>query len=426
MPSHNYLFAPTREPWPASSVNSRIAPIPTGKINKKTGEEKIILASQWLDQNRPVEQMTWAPGRPMLIENKLIDDGGWIEREGVNCLNLYRPPTLNHGDPDKAARWLDHVRHVFPDDTDHIIKFLAHRVQRPWEKINHMLFLGGCEGIGKDTVVEPVKRAVGPWNVKEVSPTQVMGRFNGYLKSVILRVSEARDLGETDRFKFYDHLKTITAAPPDVLRVDEKNLREHSIVNVCAVVVTSNHKNDGIYLPDDSRRAYVAWSDLTKADFSPEYWTGIYRWYDTGGAGHVAAYLAQLDLSGFDPKAPPPLTAAFWEIVNASRAPENAELADVLDQLGNPDTITIQQLIRNAEGSFAEWLGDRRNSRQIPHRLDECGYVAVRNTAPKDGLWKYRGKRQVIYAKAALPLRDRYRIVEELADEDAANRRRPE
>ena len=59
--------------------------------------------------------------------------------------------------------------------------------------------------IGKDTLLEPVKRAVGPWNFVEVSPQQVLGRFNGFLKSVILRVSEARDLGEFDRFAFYDH-----------------------------------------------------------------------------------------------------------------------------------------------------------------------------------------------------------------------------
>ena len=52
----------------------------------------------------------------------------------------------------------------------HIIYFLAHRVQRPEEKINHALVLGGKQGIGKDTLLEPVKRAVGAWNWEEVSP----------------------------------------------------------------------------------------------------------------------------------------------------------------------------------------------------------------------------------------------------------------
>jgi hypothetical protein len=43
----------------------------------------------------------------------------------------------------------------------------------------------------------------------------------------------------------------------------------------------------------------------------------------------------------------------------------------------------------------------------VPHRLEACGYVAVRNDGAKDGLWKALGKRQVIYAKAELALRDR-------------------
>jgi hypothetical protein len=117
-----------------------------------------------------------------------------------------------------------------------------------------------------------------------------MGRFNGFLKSTILRVSEARDLGETNRFSFYDHMKAYTAAPPDVLRVDEKNLREHAILNVTGVIITSNHKADGIYLPADDRRHYVAWSDLSKEDFNEGYWSALWNWYDREGCGHVAAF----------------------------------------------------------------------------------------------------------------------------------------
>ena len=124
----------------------------------------------------------------------------------------------------------------------HIVRWCAHRVQKPADKINHALVLGGKQGIGKDTLLEPVKHAVGAWNFVEVSPKQVLGRFNGFLKSVILRVSEARDLGEFDRFAFYDHMKSITAAPPDVLRVDEKHRQEYSIPNVCGVIITTNHK----------------------------------------------------------------------------------------------------------------------------------------------------------------------------------------
>lgn len=214
MPSHKYIFAPSRDPWPASSVNARIPPVRVGNDD--------IPASRWLDQHHAVEQITWGPGMPMLIRDRLIAEGGWIERKGVTCFNLYRPPTIKAGDANKAGPWIDHVNMVYPDDAEHITSYLAHRVQRPYEKINHALVLGGRQGIGKDTLLEPVKYAVGPWNFAEVSPQQLIGRFNGFLKSAILRVSEARDLGEVNRFKLYDHLKSYTAAPPDVLQSRRK------------------------------------------------------------------------------------------------------------------------------------------------------------------------------------------------------------
>jgi hypothetical protein len=41
---------------------------------------------------------------------------------------------------------------------------------------------------------------------------------------------------------------------------------------------------------------------------SDDYWRELWRWYENGGFEHVAAYLNEYDLTGFDPKAPPPLT----------------------------------------------------------------------------------------------------------------------
>jgi hypothetical protein len=330
--------------------------------------------------------MTWAPGVPAIIRDRLVSAGGWIERVGVSCFNLYRPPDVQPGDAAEAELWLAHVHKLYPkEEAHHLIQWLAHRVQRPAEKINHAIVLGGPQGIGKDTMLEPVKRAIGAWNFAEVSPQHMLGRFNGFVKSVMLRISEARDLGDVNRFSFYDHMKAYTAAPPDVLRVDEKNLREYAVLNCCGVVITTNHKADGIYLPADDRRHFVAWSDLTKEQFTQDYWTQIWRWYEEGGDRHVAAYLTELDISGFNPKAPPPKTAAFWDIVDANRVPEDAELAVVLDELGNPDATTLARVQTKTTGDFDDWIRDRKNRRQIPYRFERCGYVPVRNDAADDG-----------------------------------------
>jgi hypothetical protein len=417
MPMHSYIYTPCREMWPSASVNARIAPVRVGA--DQNGKPIEIHASTWLDQNRPVEQMTWAPGLPMLIADRLVSQGGWIERRGVHCFNLYRAPSIEPGDPEQAGLWLDHVDNVFGADRHHIVSWLAHRVQRPHDKINHALVLGGKQGIGKDTLLEPVKYAVGPWNFAEVSPQQMLGRFNGFLKSVICRISEARDLGDVNRYQFYDHLKAYTAAPPDVLRIDEKNLREYSIPNCCGVIITTNHLLDGIFLPDDDRRHFVAWSNCVKEDFDQDYWHHLWDYYANGGLRHVATYLMQLDISGFDAKAPPPKTEAFWDIANASRPTEDAELADVLDDLGNPDATTLKKVIAGAAKAgredFRNWLSDRKNRRVIPHRFEACEYVPIRNPDRKTGVWVVNGERQVVYAKQGLPLREQIAAARRLA-----------
>jgi hypothetical protein len=402
MPMHAYIFEPTGELWPASSVNSHF---PQSKGSRK--------ASRWLDQNKPVEQMTWAPGEPKIIEGRLISESGWIKRPGSRCFNLYRPPMFVRGNANDARPWIDHVGRVYGEEASHIIRYLAHRVQKPQEKINHALVLGGSQGIGKDTLLEPVKAAVGHWNFAEVSPRHAIGRFNGFAKSVILRINEARDLGDVDRYSFYDHMKVYIAAPPDVLRVDEKNLREYSVINVCAVIITTNHKADGIFLPPDDRRHFVAWSNLTDKDFPEGYWSSLWGWYADGGISHVAVYLHDLDISDLDPKRPPPKTAAWWDIVSSSRAPEDAELADALDRAGNPIVTTLVPIIANATQEFAEFLRDRKNSRKIPHRFEACGYVPFRNSDAKDGLWKIGDRRQVIYARAELSMKEQRAAVQD-------------
>ena len=120
-------------------------------------------------------------------------------------------------------------------------------------------------------------------------------------------------------------MKTLTAAPPTVLRCDEKHLREYPVPNVVGVVITTNYKTNGIFLPPDDRRHFVAWSEAQQDDVTEAQWSDYYQWLEKDGSAHVAAYLREFDLSAFNPKAPPRKTPAFWEIVDSSRAPEDDE-----------------------------------------------------------------------------------------------------
>jgi hypothetical protein len=198
--------------------------------------------------------------------------------------------------------------------------------------------------------------------------------------------------------------------------------------NCLFAVITTNHK-ESFYLPPDDRRHYVAWSDATLKDFKEGYFEELWKWANDGGDRHVAAYLKKLDISSFNTKAPPTKTPVFWEIVTTNQAPEDSELADATDHLGEkdkhgnvvktPDALTLANISFAAQAkgdqSFAEWLVDRKNRRAIPHRLERIGYVSVRNEGANDGLWKVQDKRQTIYAKNSLTFHKRYEAAERLA-----------
>jgi hypothetical protein len=427
LPSHEYIYRRTGRLYPLASINATLDKVTVGAKPKKQTKKQIadgdkpevvavqIPASLWLDRNRPIMEMTWSPGDGEIIDGRLPSEGGWVYQPGVQTFNLYRPPHQMPGDVTRAGRWIEHVERLYGDDALHLIKWLAFKVQFPGIKINHMVVMGGAPGIGKDTLLEPVKHAVGPWNMAEISPKDMLGRFNGYAQSVILRISEARDLGDMSRYEFYERTKVYGAAPPDVLMVDEKNLKKYAIPNVCGTVITTNYKTNGIYLPADDRRHFVAWCDLTKEAFPAGYWPALWGWYEAGGIGHVAAYLASLDLSDFDPKAPPPLTLAFHDIVAANSSPEDAEMADAIDKLGNPDAVTVDQIRNAISGDFASWLKEPKNRRLLPYRFEQCGYSRVASpTNKKQGLWVVGGVRQAIYAKADLTLRGRLTAASEL------------
>ena len=256
----------------------------------KNGNPKHSKPSDWLDKHRPVEQMTWAPGEPLTVDGRLMAEGGWFERRGATTFNLYSPADVRQGNSANADRWVELVQRIYPNDADHIIAYCAHRIQQPAVKINHGVMLGGATGIGKDTMLEPLKLGVGPWNFKEVSPQDIMSNYNDYMQCVVLRISEAHDLGDINRYAFHDHMKTILATPPDVVRVNGKYMPQHYVLNVAGVIYTTNHRFDGVYLPPNDRRTYVAWSEILSDRFRQGFLDGLLglvRGRRTGGRGRV-------------------------------------------------------------------------------------------------------------------------------------------
>jgi len=400
-PSGKFMHRTTGEMWPVGSVDKTLPKVTVGYTKKDKPIQ--ILPSTWLMQNSMVHQITWMPGAPEFLTDTLAYAGGMAPQRGNRVYNLYRGPRAALGDAAKAGPWLDHVHMVFsePGDAEHIITYFACCVQYPGLKINHGLLLCGLAGIGKDTVVSPLRFGLGSWNVAEISPNVLFKDFNEYHRTVLLRINELHDLGnEANMYTLYERLKAVLAAPPETVRINDKNIPAHYIPNVCKVVMTTNHPESGVYLPAECRRTYVARSPLTEPP-SPDYFERLYEWLAADGARHVAAYLRELDISAFDAAAPPVKTTAFWAIVNANRSTGESSLGDVLIRMGEPEIVTTSDLELGAreagEHELGEWLRDPKHRRHIPSTLNRLGYTVIPNPNAGDGRWLMHSRRITIY-----------------------------
>jgi hypothetical protein len=430
-PANRCVYRPTRDFWHNEAVDHRLPPRPVldadGKpVRGSNGKVKMIPASTWLAQHRSVERMTWAPGEPEVIEGKLLIDDGWIEKPGARTYNTYLPPTIRLGDPAQAMRWLEYWYKLYPRDiAEHCIAWLAHRRQYPGIKPNHGLVLIGAPGIGKDMALVPVRYAVGTWNFRDIALNDLVGKNNDFLCAVIVRVNEARDVGDAnrgriDRYGLHDHMKALMASPPETHRINRKYIPEYISLSRAGFITTSNH-DDATYLPADDRRNAIAKSERMPADFHKDYFDELVHWYyHEGGINHVVAYLQSYDLANFNPKLAPPKTEAFWGMVNVDLGPDHGELTDAIDALGEqlgkkqgkkpdaygnydpPDALTVALLLTVAPS--LEWLTDRKMSRAIAHRIKRCGYIVTQNrdAMQSGGAWKIKGKRTMIYARAEL------------------------
>lgn len=411
--------------------------VPTGRLHVAAAVDKLLPrvdglpASTWLVQNRICAGMGWEPAEREIILDRVPRENEWVHVPGTRTFNTYRPPYHQPGDPDDVTLWRNHLREVYGEaDATHIERWMAQRVQHPHIKVNHALVLGGPEGIGKDTILEPVIVGVGLNNTNEISPKTVLGGFNWFVRCTLLRISEARDLGDRDKYHFHEQCKTLVAAPPAYHTCNEKYVRPYPVANVCGVVITTNYKHEGLYWPINSRRYYLAWTDVEADHFSSDYFAVIWDWYRNGGIWNVIEWLKQLDLSQWDPNAPPPKTDAFIAVAVAAAAGGEgtggnttgddaaAELTGaLLDLLSNPEYLTTQQLrqaaIRletEAFGPIAEWASDYlktpgRWNKKIARALDRAGYTIVMGPimingitakARPDARWNgYVGKKQV-------------------------------
>jgi hypothetical protein len=263
-------------------------------------------------------------------------EGVMVARSGDVYANLWRdarPAGAGAGGGGgDVSLWLAHVERMVPDamEREHLLNWMAHKVQFPQIKINHGVLHAGHPGSGKDTLWEPFLYAIGGVSRANVAlvRNEELGSQWGYpLMSEVLVINELRQTDVADRRALENRLKPLLAAPPELIPVNRKGLHPFEALNRLAVVAFSNERL-AITLPSDDRRWFVMWSEAAR--MAPDAAQALWRWYDAGGRGAVAGWLAARDVSAWNPAATPPVTDAKLAMMAATLSSAESAIVEMM------------------------------------------------------------------------------------------------
>ena len=370
-----------------------------------------------------VETSTWWPGKGTFIYNHVAVAEGLLSEPGAVCYNTYRPPRRPSIEGD-VTLWTDHVKRLYPEPSEHehFFDYAAHMVQHPETKANHGIVLAGKQGIGKDTMMKPIRSAVGEHNCAEVDPDAVNSDYNGYTKSIMLVFNEVVPHHEEFRASsFYNKIKVLLAAPPDMTCMNLKYHNSIYIKNLCRVFLTTNDPL-AMYIPPEDRRLFVMTSPLPDPKlvsvFDESYFGQLHAWLDGPGTAHVVHWLESRDLSAFDPGEPPAMTEGKQLVIGSAADVRRAPIDDVLDafieEFGELNVIFSKDLSDFIAHSdlFDDMEAARKSvhAKSLHFKMDERNFDAVRNhEAPEWRNGKFRAR--VAFVKKTNESNDKQALV---------------
>ena len=340
-------------------------------LDCKRGKTRIE-ASVWFDQHRQavggkiLAGIAYASGESeLVIKDGLVYGNKWIDA---------RPP-VKAGD---ITPWMAHCRHLIPDEKElnHLLDMFVFKLQFPTAKINHAALVAGRVGVGKDTMMAPLLRAIcGPhsFNYGLIDLRKFEWQWGYAYESEVVVINELRPDQYKDQRAIENTLKPIIAAPPDTITINRKGLHPYQANNKLLVLAYSNFR-DAIALPSEDRRWFCVWCEGGPMKGAAELW----KWYEAGGFEAVAAWLMARDVSKFNPGARPPLTEAKAVMIESSRSGGEEYLIELMNArlsefatgvIAAPFHKVIDRLQALAPA------GQRLTHHALQHCLQEAGWI---------------------------------------------------
>ena len=181
----------------------------------------------------------------------------------------------------------------------YLIKFIAHALQRPWEKPGVMIILLGGQGIGKGTLAKLLQQIWSATFLQVNRIKQVVGDFNGSLeRAFIVFLDEALFAGDRSSS---DALKSLVTEP--TISINEKHQPARQITSYHRFFSATNADHFKSTDRDDRRDFVLRVSEHRKGDYA--FWNALNAEIENVGAGAFTHDLLSIDLTGFNVRAKP-------------------------------------------------------------------------------------------------------------------------
>lgn len=312
-----------------------------------------------------------------------------VEGNGVRTFNTWQDGGIASAEGD-ASLWLDHFRYLLPGEGERrwVLQYLAHLTQRPATKIKSAIVLQSRQGVGKNLLVQAVKRMFHENDVREVYGGVLGERWQAELGNVRLLALDELQIDELKTA--YNRLKRW--ATEEIQSVERKGIDAFNVRTPRGIIIMTN-SDKPMAIEHDDRRLFVCKVEAAKREDT------YYRQLVDAGLSDesIAAfkhYLLNFDLSDFDANAEPPRTGAKEELIRASASVPEQIIAELRESGSSPfnrpvylaedvasaveermkRTITVQQIT-----PILKKLGDCKRSTKTsiprPVGVTQRGYV---------------------------------------------------
>lgn len=175
----------------------------------------------------------------------------------------------------------------------YLISYIAHALQKPWEKPGVMIIMIGGQGVGKGTLGQILRKIWRATYLQVSNIDNVTGNFNAALeRTYIVFMDEALFSGDR---KASDALKSLVTEP--VVHINEKHQPSRQTDSYLRFFLATNADHVKNTERDDRRDFVLRVSEEHKGDKA--YWEALYHEIENGGVEAMVHDLLAMDLSEF-------------------------------------------------------------------------------------------------------------------------------